>query len=275
MVTLSALADEISPDLKTQLDVLESEGIRHIELRGVWNKNILDLDDEELTFVKETLIHRKFRISSIATPIGKLGIKDDFGRHRALFERAIHVAKVFDTPCIRIFSFFIPAGESPEDYREEVLERIRILVEKAGRAGVVLLHENEKEIYGDTAKRCHDLLRSCRSPHLRAVLDPANFVQCGVQPLSEAYPLLRDHIEYVHIKDALFDEGRVVPAGQGDGEVKELLKSLISNGYRGFLSLEPHLSSGGPFDGFSGPDLFRVAARELKRLLEETSTEWK
>ncbi|GGE16411.1 xylose isomerase [Marinithermofilum abyssi] len=274
MVILSALADEISPDLKTQLDVLESEGIRHIELRGIWNKNILELNHNELTTVKNRIYGRNFRISSIATPIGKIGITEDFERHLMLFKRAIHVAKCFDTPYIRIFSFFIPPGENPEDHRDEVLKRVRILEEKAREAGVVLLHENEKEIYGDTGKRCHDLLSFCPSPHLRAVFDPANFVQCGVQPFCEAYPLLKDDIECIHIKDALFEGGKVVPAGQGDGEVEDLLRAITSRGYRGFLSLEPHLSTTGKFDGFSGPELFRVAARELKKLLKKTSIEW-
>jgi sugar phosphate isomerase/epimerase len=73
----------------------------------------------------------------------------------------------------------------------------------------------------------------------------------------------------VHIKDALMSEKRVVPAGQGDGQVRELLVALRQRGFDGFLSLEPHLASGGPFSGFSGPELFGVAVDALRKLLSE------
>jgi sugar phosphate isomerase/epimerase len=99
--------------------------------------------------------------------------------------------------------------------------------------------------------------------------DPANFVMCGVRPFTEGYELLKDYIEYVHIKDGLMSEQRVVPAGQGDGEVRELLMALKARGFDGFLSLEPHLSNAGQFGGFSGPDLFGVAVRALRELLNE------
>ncbi|UOK59227.1 sugar phosphate isomerase/epimerase [Bacillus sp. OVS6] len=148
-------------------------------------------------------------------------------------------------------------------------------MKKAEQSGIVLLHENEKEIYGDNAIRCLDILETINSPYLRMAFDPANFVQCGVKPYSEAYPLLKSYVEYVHIKDALFESGKVVPAGKGDGEVRELLQTLKTSGYDGFLSLEPHLAAAETFSGFSGPDLFKVAAKALKDLLQETESKWK
>ncbi|WP_067623123.1 sugar phosphate isomerase/epimerase family protein [Alicyclobacillus acidiphilus] len=275
MVTISAFADEISPDLIEQLDVLESEGIRHIEFRGVWNKNVLDLSDDELQTVRNQLRARGFRVSAVGSPIGKISIEDDFDEHLRRFERAIAVAKAFDTSYIRIFSFFIPDGAAADGYRDEVLRRIGELVRRAEAAGVILLHENEKDIYGDTPKRCLDLFSSCPSPALQAAFDPANFVQCGVKPFQEAFPLLRPHVTYVHIKDALFDGKRVVPVGEGDGEVRDVLRTLFEGGYSGFLSIEPHLAHASAFQGFSGPDLFRVAARALKSMLAELGKEWR
>jgi sugar phosphate isomerase/epimerase len=158
---------------------------------------------------------------------------------------------------------------NPSKYRDEVISRMKTLVKKAEEEGVVLLHENEKDIYGDTAERCLDILETCQSHNLRAALDPANFVQCGVKPYTEAFPLLKKHIEYVHIKDALFEGGKVVSAGEGDGEVRKVLRELKEKGYQGFMSLEPHLENAGTFSGFSGPDLFRVASRALKNILAE------
>lgn len=274
MVTLTAFADEISADLTEQLDVLESEGIRHIEFRGVWNKNVLDLTDDELDQVTSALGDRGFQISAIGSPIGKIAITDDFEPHLARFRHAIEVAKRFDTKYIRIFSFFIPKGQDAAIYRDEVIRRMQALVQLAEQSDVVLLHENEKEIYGDVSERCLDLLQTCESIHLKCAFDPANFVQCGVKPYADAYPKLKPYTDYVHIKDALFEGGKVVPAGQGDGDVKAVLKDLFVGGYSGFLSIEPHLKEAGTHRGFSGPELFHVAAKALKDLLTELGQDW-
>ena len=122
------------------------------------------------------------------------------------------------------------------------------MVELAARKNLVLLHENEKEIYGDLAPRCLELMEKFGGENLKATFDFANFVQCGQDTL-EAWDMLKSHIAYVHVKDALFDGGRVVPVGQGDGNVKEILTRLDQEGFQGFLSLEPHLAD---FAGLSG-----------------------
>ncbi|WP_078379036.1 sugar phosphate isomerase/epimerase family protein [Sutcliffiella halmapala] len=269
MITLTGFADEISPELDVQLDVLESLGMKHLELRSVWGKNVAHFNKEELKLIKETLDARGFSVSAIGSPIGKIGILDDFEKHKLDFERVIKTAHYLNTSYIRIFSFFIPEGENPTDYREEVLSRMKELVKVAEVEKVVLLHENEKDIYGDNAERCVEILEYCDSPNLRAAFDPANFVQCGVKPFTEAYPLLEKYIEYMHVKDALFTDGEVVPAGNGDGEMKETYQALRLKEYKGFASLEPHLAAAGPFSGFSGPDLFGLASRSFKELLSE------
>jgi sugar phosphate isomerase/epimerase len=248
--------------------------MRWLEFRGVWGKNVLKLDDDELGRVRAELTRRGVRVSSIGSPIGKIKIGDDFAPHLADFERALHCARVLEAPFIRIFSFFIPEGEDPARYREEVLERLGRIVRAAERAGVTLLHENEKEIYGDTPARCLDLLAAIDSPLLRAAWDPANFVQVGVRPHTEGYERLRPFIAYVHVKDSRLGPGQVVPAGQGDGELRETIAALRASGFDGFFSLEPHLKSGGTFSGFSGPDLFRTAAGAFKGLLREQGIAW-
>jgi len=184
------------------------------------------------------------------------------------FQRVVNAAHVLGSRYIRIFSFFIPEGEDPGDYRDEVLRRMHELVRVAEAESVVLLHENEKDIYGDNAERCLDILKSCESPNLRAAFDPANFVQCGVKPFTEAYPLLKGYVEYMHVKDARFADGHVVPAGHGDGEMRALYQALLERNYVGFASMEPHLAAAGPFSGFSGPDLFVTAVQRFKELLE-------
>ncbi len=154
------------------------------------------------------------------------------------------------------------------------MSRMKRIADLAESEGVVLVHENESHIYGDTGERCLDILRTVGSPNLRAAFDPANFVQCKVSPMSEAYPLVDDYIAYIHIKDAIRGSGAVVPAGDGDGQLSELLQALKRTAFTGFLSLEPHLSPRGKREGMSRPQLFLLAARALKRLLSEQGMRW-
>ncbi len=272
--TLSAFADEISPDVDVQVETLGREGIKHLELRGAWGKNVLALSDAEIDTVKATLGRQEIKVSAIGSPIGKIKITDEFDQHLAAFERALHLARIFNAPFIRIFSFFMPHGEDPERYREQVLERLHAIVRRAEGSDITLLHENEKEIYGDSPQRCLDLLTQINSPILRAAWDPANFVQCGVRPYADGYAALRPFIKYIHVKDAVRATGEVVPAGQGDGEWLATLRALQDSGFDGFFSLEPHLQQAGPFAGFSGPALFGVAAEAFKSLLREQHIAW-
>jgi 3-dehydroshikimate dehydratase len=267
--TLSAFGDEIAADLAEQLDVMRREDIPALEFRAAWGTNILDLSDEQVRQAKGLLDEREMHVSAIGSPIGKVKITDDFGAHLHRFRRALAVAEMLDAPRIRIFSFFIPGGEEAAHYRTAVMDRLLMLTQLAEEAGVTLWHENEKEIYGDIATRCADIHTTIRSPHLRAAFDPANFIQCGVRPMDEAWPLLADVSTHIHIKDAVLADGHVVPAGEGDGQVKELLQALVARNYRGYLTLEPHLKAAGPFGGFSGPDLFHTAVEALRGLLKD------
>ncbi len=150
-----------------------------------------------------------------------------------------------------------------------------------------MLHENEKDIYGDIPERCAKLLTELNNPQVKAAFDPANFVQCDVEVYPHAYELLKDEIGYMHIKDAHFADHKVTPAGLGDGQVEAVLRALVANGFTGFASLEPHLSI---FDGFAalekegvsieetksdGEKLFTVASNALKKILvENMGQEW-
>jgi sugar phosphate isomerase/epimerase len=273
--TLTGFADEISPDLDEQLDMLTAESISYMELRSVGNTNVLDLTDEEHKKVASAATERGIGISSIGSPIGKAPVTDPFGPHLERFRRALRAADVMGSPYIRVFSFFIPKGHDPGDYREEVIERMGVLAGEARHAGVTLLHENEKDIYGDVPSRCVDILTGVDSPALRAAWDAANFVQCGIShPYTDGYESLRPYIEYVHVKDALSGSGKVVPAGEGEGQWSDTLSALETSGFDGFFSLEPHLASAGPYSGFSGPELFSEAAGVFRGLLRNQGIAW-
>jgi 3-dehydroshikimate dehydratase len=278
MIRLSAFADEISPDLNEQAEVLLSEGIHFIDFRAAWHTNILDLSDEQIVKAKEILDARGIGVAAIGSPIGKVPVDTPLEVHMERFERALTVAKLFSTKYIRIFSFYPPqsAGEGipdPATYREDVLRYLREMTARASAAGIILVHENEKGIYGDTIARNVDLLQSIDNPYLRAVLDPANYLQCQQTPYPDAYGAVRPWLEYVHVKDVSAD-GTLVVAGEGEGHWPDLLQRLRADGYDGFLALEPHLASAGQYQGFSGPELFRRASQALQKLLREMSWEY-
>lgn len=264
--TLSAFGDEITDDLASQLNLLAEEDVHYIEFRGAWGKNVLDLNAGELQSANTLLRARGFGVSAIASPVGKSSLSEPISFELERLERAIAAAQALDTQLIRIFSFFVSPDQAPHA-RAEVLERMSVLTSHARQAGMTLLHENEKEIYGDIPERCLEIMQHVHSPALRMAFDPANFVQVGVHPMQQAWPRLAEYTTHIHIKDALMADGTVCPAGQGDGDILELLTTLVDQGYRGFLTLEPHLQIAGPSGGFSGEAGMRVAIRALRAVL--------
>lgn len=240
-IILSGFSDEIAPELDLQLAAIREWGLSHIELRAADGVNVSDFSTEKVKEVKNKLAGAGVSVSSIGSPIGKIGMEEDFAPHLEKLKRTLEIQKELGAPYLRMFSFYIPQGRAPEDFREEVLDRVGRMAEEAAAWDSVLLHENEKGIYGDNAPRCKELLEAFYGPHFKAVFDFANFVQVGQQTLP-AYELLKPYVEYVHVKDAQWGTGAVVPAGQGDGHVKDILTDLIGGGWKGFLSLEPHLT---------------------------------
>lgn len=243
-MNISGFADEIAPELEKQIEGLRKLGISFLEIRGVNGKNIAQLTADEAKAVKTQLDNRDVRISAIGSPIGKIGILDDFSQEEERFKRVLETAAVLNAPYIRMFSFFMP--QNADIYRDETAARWQRYLQLAKGYPVILLHENEKGIFGDTPERCKWLMETMASAQMGLTFDPANFVQCGVDTL-EAYRMLKPYITYVHAKDAKTD-GSVVPCGMGDGNVYEIFTDLQKSGFDGFFSVEPHL---GDFDGFS------------------------
>ncbi len=248
---ISGFSDEIAADVITQFEVLNKLGIDYFEPRGINGTNITNLTDAEVDELKKMMDQYGIKASSIGSPVGKIKITDEFEPHLAVLKRTIQIAKKLDCKYIRMFSFYHVDKDWSNEQKAEVFRRIKIMVDIAKEENVILLHENEKEIYGDIADRCLELLQEFGCENFAAVFDPANFVQCG-EDTKRAYELLKDYVVYMHIKDAYMENGRVVPAGMGDGNVEYVLRSLFENKYDGFLSLEPHL---GKFEGLADLEL--------------------
>ena len=267
MWTLSGFIDEISDDFSLQCKIASGLGLRYVEVRSAWGTNILDLDSDQVSKLQETLATYGLKVSSIGSPIGKISIDDEFPPHLERMRHAVEVAETLEAPYIRIFSFFIPEGTDPDSRRDEVLSRMSALAEAAADSEVILVHENEKGIYGDVPRRCLDIVMSVSSPRLQLAWDPANFVQVGVRPFTEGYALLRPHVGYIQIKDALLADATVVVAGAGDGEVVETIRALRADGFDGFFSLEPHLGEYTAYGALSGPELFTKAWKAFTDIL--------
>lgn len=275
----SAFADESSNALAGQIDALKRNDFQYLEIRNIDEKNVSDLTLQEAREKNAALKDNGLAVWSIGSRIGKIKIDDDFQAHLDLYKHTLDLAGEFGANRIRLFSFYLPKEEDPAVYKELVLERMAIFANLAKSYGILACHENEKGIYGDIASRCLDIHKAV--PELGGVFDPANFVQCNQDTL-EAWDMLKDYIDYMHIKDSLTD-GRVVPPGDGAGNVAQLLRFFAAQGGK-VLSLEPHLTNfvglasledsasksavgGLSFD--SNEAAFDYAANSLKKLTEE------
>lgn len=243
---LSAFADEVSSDFTKQLEYLKSKDISYIEPRNINGTGVAAITLEEAKNAKKMLDDYKLGVSSIGSPIGKISVEDDFADHIRLFEHVMDIAELFETKNIRMFSFFYPKNTDVHTHRAAVLARLEILLELAEKRGLTLCHENEKAIYGEAPEDCLDLMKHFDG-RMKSVLDMGNFAFCQKDPM-KGYEYLAPYIEYIHIKDAFYDT-RIVPAGQGEGKVFEILSAY--NKYTDkdtFLTMEPHLTV---FDGLN------------------------
>ena len=230
---LCAFADEAGDSLAEQIKSMKENSISLLEIRNVDNCNVSDLTVTQAKEIKQSLNQNGISVFSLGSPYGKINIDDEFDAHLEKFKKSLEIADILEAKSIRLFSFYIPKDKKAESYTDKVLERLNKFVSVSKNSDVVLCHENEKGIFGDTAERCEIIHQNI--PELKAVFDPANFIQCGVETLS-AFKKLSPYIHYMHIKDSL-KNGTIVPSGKGIGNIKELI-SL----YKGeVLTLEPHL----------------------------------
>ena len=268
MYTLSCFADEISPRLDEQLDVMERLNVRYMSLRSVGDVNVLNLSDAQVRSISRALKARGMGVSSIGSPIGKTPIAEDAKGCLEQTRRAVEIARALDCSRVRVFSFYMEKDQL-DACRGEVIDRLGRMAEIAAAADVTLMHENEAGIYGEASARCEDILKSVNHPALRAVFDASNFVAAGEAPFDESLPRVKDYVDYMHIKDSRHADGVIVPAGEGDGQYASILPVFTDKDM--FLTLEPHLAEAGRMRGFTGAELFARAHAALTGLLRSAN----
>ena len=236
---ISAFADEASSQLEKQIAALQRNGVGYIEPRNV-NGCLTKKTDEELTEIARAFDAAGIKVSSYGSPMGKIEIDGDFEHHMEKFERALRVCEILGTKRMRMFSFYLTPDRLSE-CRDEVMRRLTVMLDAAEARGIKLCHENEGEIYGQNPSEIRDLLTTL--PRLGGIFDAANFVQCDQDPI-EGIEATLPSLEYLHIKDALFESHAVVPAGMGDGQLEEVLRRVdAATDDVVFLSVEPHLKA--------------------------------
>jgi len=272
MAKLSAFADEVTDDFLEQVEYLAVERVGFIEPRFINKKNIMDLTKNELNEAKKMIQDHGLKVSAIGSPIGKVRLDEPFGPHLDKFKHAIDLAVFFETPFIRMFSYYAPEGKNIDDYRDRVMERMAAKTELLKNVDVTMVHENEAHIYGHTAQNCVEIIETVDSPKLRLVYDPANFVwgEKITDNIESCWPVMKPYVVHVHIKDwklGAKDVGSI--PGEGHGQIKELLAELAAANYEGCLTMEPHLKVGGQFGGSTGPELFSRAIEAVRELADE------
>ena len=238
---LSAFADEYSDDLVEQCKGMKSLGIEYIEIRHANGKSIADMTYEDLKENIKVLDYYGMKINSVGSPLGKIKIDDDFSKHLDLTKKMCEFACMLNTKNIRMFSFYPNDGGDINEYREQVISYLEKMIDIADEYKVNMCHENESKIYGETAENCLDLLNYFNG-RLKCVFDMGNLVFEG-HDAYEGYKLLKDRIEYFHIKDGL-DNHVFVPSGYGKARMEDILLDYIKTAdHDTFLTLEPHLFS--------------------------------
>lgn len=243
-IIISGFSDEIDKCFDIQLQTVTKLGMEYICLRSADGKGIAEYTLEEF---KNTLMPQldkyQVKVSSLGSPIGKVKIDDEEGFEKQLnqLHTLCQMAKEVNCKYIRVFSFYIPEGDDFTKYTEKVIRKLTQFVDIAAQYEIVLIHENEKDIYGDTKERCLEILTAINSPYFKAAFDFANFVQCG-EDTQVCYELLKEFVAYIHIKDAVSSDNDNVPCGTGEGKIAEILRqAIVEDCYEGFLTLEPHL----------------------------------
>jgi len=269
---IAAITDEFSPNLARTLPYLREIGMTGAELRVVNGKNIMDLTDDELLRARDLLTEAGLTVISIASPLLKCVLpnapdvdsrfqhdifasKHTFADQPRLAERAFQIAKLFGARIVRVFSYWRTAR--PEECFDAIASALAELAGKAAAEDLIVGLENEHACHIGTAAESARILAAVTHPNLKLVWDPANAMVGGENPFPNGYGLLpKDRIAHVHAKDCHMEGDKPVwgPLGTRHVDWKGQIAALVSDGYKGYISLETH---------WPGPNQDKVEASRI------------
>jgi len=278
---VSVINDEISQDFGHSCEVASREfGMQWIELRGMWNKNIVNLDAKEVAEARRILEKYQLKITDIASPLFKAdwpgapkskvseggGFGTNFNLDQdELLDRALDMAKAFQTDRVRCFDFWRLDDQAP--YRAAINEKLRQAASKAEKKGIILVLENEYDCNTATGAQAAKVLNAVQSPALMLNWDPGNAAAAGETPYPDGYNLLpKDRIGHCHCKDAVRKgkESDWAPMGGGVIDWAGQFKALKRDGYHLAVSLETHWRGAG-----TPEESTRQSWAGMKKLLQQ------
>jgi L-ribulose-5-phosphate 3-epimerase len=256
---IAVINDEIGQDFGRVCEIASRQfGMRWMELRGMWNKNILNLDSHEIAAAQQILKNNQLRVTDIASPLfkvdwpgapkSKYSEQGDqfnaafrFEQQSQVLNRSIELARIFGTDRVRCFDFWRLDDQGP--YRAAIDQTLQDAAEHAGKAGVTLLLENEPSCNSGTGAEAARTLRAVKSRNLMLNWDPGNAAARGENPFPDGYHLLpKDRIGHCHCKDVIRKHDGYDWAAMGQGIIDWVgqFKALRNDGYHYAVSLETH-----------------------------------
>jgi L-ribulose-5-phosphate 3-epimerase len=263
---VAVINDEISQDFGHACEVASKEfGMDWIELRGMWNKNLLKLDAKEIAEARLILEKYKLRVTDIASPLfkvdwpgaprSKFSPKHDqfnadftFDQQAEVLDRSIALAKAFQTDRVRCFDFWRLDDQAP--YRAAINDKLREAAGTAAKQKINLLLENEMACNTGTAAESAKILNAVKFENFMLNWDPGNAAAAGEIPFPHGYQLLpKERIGHCHCKDVTKK-----PDGQGTDwaaigsgiiDWKGQFAALKRDSYHYGVSLETHWRGAG------------------------------
>lgn len=281
---LAVINDEITQDFGRACEIVSKDfGLNWIELRGMWNKNIVDLDSAEIAEARKILEKNKLRVTDIASPLFKVdwpgapvskvserrdqfGADFDFKQQDKVLERCIELAKAFQTDRIRCFDFWRLDDQKP--YRAAMNEKLREAAERCAKSDKILLLENEMSCNTGTGEEAAAVLHAIPNKNFMLNWDPGNAAALGSTPYPNGFDLLPEkRIGHCHCKDVVRKPGGGygwAPVGSGVIDWVGQFRALKRDGYRYAVSLETHWRGAGTPEAST-----RISMKGLKATLEK------
>ena len=277
---LSAFTDEAGDSCEAQIEATQKNGLKRLDLRGMDGHNCTTMPLEHARGVAEKLKAAGLEVGMFGSPIGKIDIADDIRIDVRKLEHLAELAPILGCRAVRIFSYYNKKNSSHDFWQLESVSRLGLLKDRARELGMMLYHENERHIYGDLCVDVLEIARLRNKDTFRLIFDFDNYNQSG-EDVWDNWTKLREVTDAIHLKDST-EKSEHVPAGQGNGRVREILTDAMARGWNGPVIVEPHLSHSGAvaatgpsgaanqaFGAMEPHESFAVAMDAAHKLLQE------